>query len=509
MGVIDGNPVSAAYTNPLYLDATNDDTMFGKLTMNDAGAGSGSSITNIQKEFNAIASFTGNAVNGALSNLPPFSNNEGFGSDDLFTRLDAVSGKFHSVTGHGHTGAAGDGPQIAAAAIGAVPLQSYPNEGTMLAGITGSSVDVSTELTGKVPSSLSTVEGVVVNSPYNHILIKQGSGPNINDNYVDAFGNIVQGRLTYSFPTWTLSFHVDIAGVETPYSFASASDIKWFYQELFNPMGSPPVYSNLFFIPSDNATSDVVDASTTQRGVVNTTTQGFSGNKFFTGDLNAQAKMIGDKVVDNTTTGLTAAMPAPSKFVVEITNASLVSIGTITGGTDAQYFIAINKTGADIKILNYTVSNGIYTGTGSDIFFKKDSAALFVYVNSLSAWFVCSGSGGGDEQIYPIPIAANVTTFTNLSGLSFPLASVSGLQISYSIKETSSLKFRTGLFTVATDGTNVSYFDETHSETAQIGQGSEGLQLDAQISGGFVNIRFKNSDTVNGATMQCFVKRFI
>lgn len=507
-GVVDGNPVSAAYTNPKFLDADGDDTAFGKLTLNDAGAGSGPLITNIQLEFNSIASWSGRPTNGALVNLPPYSNNEGFGSDDSFTRVDAISGKFHSVTGHGHTGAAGDGPLIAAAAIGSVPLQSYPTEGILLSGVTGTSIDVSTELTGKVPSTTSTQNGVVVNAPYNKILIKQGSGPNVNDNYVDAFGNIVYGRLTESVGVWTLSFYVDLSGVETAYNFVLSSDIKWFYQELFNPLLSPPVYSNLFFVPSDNATSDVVDASSTQRGLINTLSQSFNGDKTFIANLIAQAKVIGDKVVDSSTTGTATALPAPIKFIVELTNASLVSIQTITGGTDSQYFIAINKTGNDIKLLNYTISNGIYTGTGSDIFVKKDSAALFVYVNSLSAWFVVSGSGGGDEKIYPVSIANNITTFTNLTGLSFPLASVNGLHISYSIKESSSLKFRTGLFTVATDGTNISFFDEIYSQTDQIGQGSEGLELDAQIIGGFVNIRFKNSDITNTATMECYVKKF-
>lgn len=507
-GVVDGNPVNAAYTNPRFWDADGDDTGFGKYTLNDAGVGSGASILNIQKEFNSISFFIGRTINSSLTNLPGFSNNQGYGlSDDLTTRVDTISGQFHNLTGHGHTGNPGDAPQIQGNALTGIPLMSFPLQGINLIGVTGTGIDVSAELTGKFPSALPTTLGVVVNGPYNKILLSQASGLNTGDSFVDAFGNIVYGRLSYSFPNWQLDFFVDIAGAETAYNFLSASDISWFYQELFNPVDSTPVYSAQFFIPSDNATSDVVDATTTQRGLVNTLSQSFAGAKSFTGDLIAQAKVIGDSVIDAVTTGSSAALPAPSKLIVELTDPSLVSISTITGGVLPQVFIAVNNTGANVKLISYVGANGLYTG-GQDIYLKKDTAALFSYVPSLSGWFVVSGSGGGASQVYPIALTANVTSFTNISELTFLLSEFRGVQVDYSIKEASSNKFRTGRLTVVSDGVSGNYFDSIEVQTSQIGQGSEGLELDAQVSGGSVNIRYKNTDVVNGATMECFVQKF-
>lgn len=402
-GVIDGNPVNAAYTNPKFLDADGDDTALGKLTLSDIGLGSGSSITNIQKEFNSVSFWIGRTVNGSLTNLPAFTNNQGFGSDNVLTRVDSISAKFHSTTGHVHTGNPGDAPQVQANTIANTPLASYATRGTDLSAVTGSSTDVSSTLTGKAQSAASNILGVVVNAPYNKIILRQATGAATGDAFLDAFGNVVYGRLTWAASVWTLSFYVDLSGTETAYSFASASDIAWYYQELFNPLNNPPVYSENFFMPSDNATQDVVDASTTQRGLVNTGTQSLAGAKTLTGNLTLQAKLIGDIVIDSSTTGSTAALPAPSKMIVELTNASLASIGTITGGIASQFFTAVNNTGSDVIIKSYVGSNGIYTGTGQDITFKADSAALFVYVSALAGWFVVSGSGGGGSAFQEAP----------------------------------------------------------------------------------------------------------
>jgi hypothetical protein len=133
---------------------------------------------------------------------------------------------------------------------------------------------------------------------------------------------------------------------------------------------------------------------------------------------------------------------------------------------------------------------------------------LFVYVPALTGWFVVSGAGGGAEQVYPISLAANQTTFATIPELSFALSEFKGVIFDYSIKEASTNKFRTGRFSAASDGVVVNYFDEIFVQTSQIGQGSEGLELDATISGGNINIRFKNTDVVNGATMECFVQKF-
>jgi hypothetical protein len=60
-----------------------------------------------------------------------------------------------------------------------------------------------------------------------------------------------------------------LAGVETAYTFAVSSDVRYYYQEIFNPMGgNAPVYSEFASIPSDNATADILTATTTIQGKV-------------------------------------------------------------------------------------------------------------------------------------------------------------------------------------------------------------------------------------------------
>ena len=58
----------------------------------------------------------------------------------------------------------------------------------------------------------------------------------------------------------------NVAGVETAYSFSGSNAVRWYYQELYNPLLSTPVYSEFAFIPSDNATADVLTATTSIQG---------------------------------------------------------------------------------------------------------------------------------------------------------------------------------------------------------------------------------------------------
>lgn len=268
MGVSDGQAVSAAVTNPAFLDANADDTGFGVYDLaNTANPASGPTVFNVQREINSLDAFTGRPAASAFNATPTWTNNDvGLSTDTVKLRADNLTERFNPTTGHTHDGTAGEGPQIIASDLASVPLRGYVIQGTDLVGVTGSSSNVSTELTGKTDSSGPTVEGVVVTAPDNKVIIRQASGVDTDDVYRDANGNIVYARLTFSTPVWTLSYYVDLSGVETAYSFAGASDVRWYYQELYNPMVNPPVYSEFAAIPSDNATSDVITATTTLQG---------------------------------------------------------------------------------------------------------------------------------------------------------------------------------------------------------------------------------------------------
>ncbi|MBL0233245.1 MAG: hypothetical protein IPQ08_06230 [Chitinophagaceae bacterium] len=285
-GVAAGSPVSAANTNQAFLDANGDDTGVGVYTLNNTLTATGPQIDNIQREHNSIASFTGKATNSVKNDLPSWTNNQvGASTDPLKLRSDLLTARFDGTTGHAHTGATGEGPQVTAPNIASVRLHGYFLRGTDLIAVTGTSTDVSTPLIGKIPSSSQTVKGVVVVAPDNKVILQQATGVNQGAEIKDGSGNIVYGRVTESVGVWTLSYFVLLSGVETAYNFVVATDVAWFYQELFNPITDAPVYSELATIPSDNITADIVDASATQRGAVNTADQAFGGIKRFLNQL--------------------------------------------------------------------------------------------------------------------------------------------------------------------------------------------------------------------------------
>jgi hypothetical protein len=393
--IIDGTPVDAATTNAALLGRQADDTATGVIGLNNTTAASGAALTNIQREMNSLDSFTGNTPNQVYNSKPAYSNNEGFGvNDDLRTRTDSVSGKFNSSSGHAHTGTAGDAPPVSSSHIAPVYLKTFIAQGVNLSAVSGLTFDVSTQLSGSTPSSGSTIKGVVINAPYNRIALRSA-----NDSIIaDGSGNEVYARLTNSGSTWTLTFFVDLAGTETAYTLPLTATVKWYYTKLINPIADAGYeYSSPFVIPSDNATADVVDASTTQRGLVNTGAQSFSGKKEFQGGVKLESSIETPESIDSTTTGAGASL-APIAPLIRITNGSLVSINNISSPTDGKQFILINGTGINITIINNsggTPVNRIRTGTGSNLSMANDSSLIFCYDAATSLWQVVGGSGSG------------------------------------------------------------------------------------------------------------------
>jgi len=273
MGVLDGQPVSAAVTNPAFLDADSDDTALGKISFNNISdpSVSGSAVNNIQREINAISSYTGKATNLPIGTTPSWTNNQlGTSTDSLFIRSNTLTGAFDGSLGHIHDGTDGQGPLLPGSSLSSIPLMGFIVQGVTLTGVTGSTWNVTTQLTGKTPSTGDTSLGVVVNTPYNKVILrdpqgteftKTGGGP---DN-----GAVIYGRVTEAAGVWTLSFYyLSSTSVETSYSFATSETIDWYYQELYAPNISTPVYSPISVTPSDNTTSDVVDATETTAGKV-------------------------------------------------------------------------------------------------------------------------------------------------------------------------------------------------------------------------------------------------
>ncbi len=418
MGVFDGQSVSAGVTNPAFIDANQDDSTLAKLALNDQDVStvSGSQVVNAQRELNSEASFTGKSLNSAKNDLPSYTNDEGFtANQNLKTRLDGVSGKFKQSGGHSHNPAlTGDGAPIQASYLQGVSLRALVQQGVDIVGVTGSSSDISLQFSLKNPSSNATTLGVVVNNPQNMIAIRQASGANQGDSYLDSLGNIVYARVTYAASVWTLNFYSLISSTETAYSFASASNVSFYYQEIYNPLTGGPVYNPMLFIPSENTTADVVDASSTQRGVVTTGNQSFAGEKDFTGNVQIQSKVFGDVETNSVATGASAALTNPNKLVVLLTNASLTSILSVAASSPVknQNVILINKTGADVIINNSNANAGeILTGTGSNITFKNNQAVFLSYDATNLRWVLC-GSGGAQFTTQAIGSTPNANGYS-------------------------------------------------------------------------------------------------
>lgn len=245
MGVLDGQSVNQAITNPAFINKNQDDTMGNILGFNRAG--SGSSIADIQFTANRLYAATGasESSTGTVYGAPANTITDG---DSHETALTDLADKFSNSTGHDHDGSAGNGNAIATSSLSGTALLSFTTQGSTLSiGSTGNSYDVSAYMGGYSPSSNSTTAGVVVNTPYNRVMLLYGDSAKYRDQVVDASGNLYYGRLTYAASVWTLSFYVEISGVETAASIASGTTLLWFFRQLQNPITSTsPNYNSVF-----------------------------------------------------------------------------------------------------------------------------------------------------------------------------------------------------------------------------------------------------------------------
>lgn len=398
--IINGTPVDAPTTNTALLGRQADDTATGIISWANTDVLSGPTILNGQLEWNGLDFWTGRTANDPYNTTPAWTTNESFlSSDNLFIRTDDLSNKFPVLTGHVHAGSPGDGGFISAPSIISVSLSGIIRRGVDILAVTGGFSDVSSQFSSAVPSLSGAAQGIVVNAPENQGVIRQATGANEGDEFVDAFGNTVYSRITNSGGvggTWTLTYYVLIGGTETPYSFATPVDVAFYYQQLVNPINNGFPYNPFWAIPSDNATQDVVDATPTQSGKVNTTTQSFGGLKTFNQGIGYF------EYADGTVTGSSAAIPLGTYRWVQLTNASLVSVATISTPTAGEIRIITNLTGNPINILNESGSpstNRITTGTGNDIKLEN-TGTIFVAYDAISFRWRAIGSDEGISSLF-------------------------------------------------------------------------------------------------------------
>lgn len=100
MGVLDGQSVNAATTNPAFINKNISDQMPNQLDFTSSASGFGSNVINIQKTVNAIFSFVGASLSSAYNSLPSWvTNNFGTSTDTIFSRVSSIDSAFSPSNG--------------------------------------------------------------------------------------------------------------------------------------------------------------------------------------------------------------------------------------------------------------------------------------------------------------------------------------------------------------------------------------------------------------------------
>lgn len=392
-----------------------DNTYAGEQNLADTNPLSGTAIANSQKEHNSIASYVGKTPNTAADALPTWTNNDvGSPTDTVTARLEALTENQNNVTGHAHGGAVGDG-----APIDASDLSNVNNFYALYAMVNvpaaeGTDDDVSSLFGSETAGGDTSTEGVVTSPPQNKVVILDENGEFIED----GSGNRVYGRLTFAALVWTLSYFVNISGTETAYSLP-AQDINVYFKKVYSQANRPTFGADFGDFFSADLTADVVDATSTQRGVVSTGAQNFGGLKTYVDGavlqslLRASGKVESDIFTDSTTTGSAQTLANPTKEVIRLTNASLVSITGITAPVSgfAHKAILINRVGTPVTLLNDvgTAANRILTGTAEDLVLEVDAAVAVVYDVTTAKWQVVGGSGSGGGGALEVYATENIS----------------------------------------------------------------------------------------------------
>lgn len=389
MGVQDGFPVSAGYTNPRFISKNTDDVMPFGLGFTFASAGP--NIASIQAAVNKLYTASGasesatgtvyNATAGTISN-----------GQNYQTALTVLANKFAAATGHQHTGNPGDGPILPATSLTGFSLLGYIQAGTTITGANGSSTDVSSLMSGKSPSTDINTPGVCVDSDHNKIRLFSATTATAYQELVDNQGNIIYGRLTYLSSVWTLSYYSEQAGTETDYSGFSSQNLYWYFQELFYPNLTTSIYNPVMdlFVSALNINPNVGTFGSASESIVFTVNA--KGVITAVADLaiqiaesqvtNLVSDLAGKQPVGNYITslvgGVTASGPGASTATV-VTNADLTgpitSVGNGTSvasqtGTGSTFVMSASPTlTGTINLANLEVSGNsvISTNTNGDI----------------------------------------------------------------------------------------------------------------------------------------------
>ncbi len=266
MGVSNNQYANEDTFNDAFMDKNDDTFTTGVVTLQNIDAPSGDTVENIQRELNANASFTGQVLDQLKTSLPTWASDiVGAAFDSIKMRVEALVALFDGTSGHTHDGSDGNGPLLSPSVILEPTLHAFYYRATDLTGVTGSSVVVTTQMAGKIAYSTGDpTPGVNTGVGVNLIILKSAVDT-LGKSLRDASGKRIFGRLTELAGVWTLSFYTETATVESAYTFAVATNIAWYYSELYNPIDNDPsasFFSDLPYIESDTDTGELAISGT-------------------------------------------------------------------------------------------------------------------------------------------------------------------------------------------------------------------------------------------------------
>lgn len=405
--------------NTRLMSRTVDTSTLGRVDLQNILAESGPSVSNVQRNINALASALGIPTNQVFDYLHPWVYAFiGAADDTVVEKIEALIQRFQAVGGHNHNGIDGNGPAISASTLLDInPFQAVW-QGDEIAGVTGSSVDVSSLFTLKAPGGSPTSAGVITGPPSNRV---QLFDPNDGSFIEDGTGKRVFGRLTEAAGVWTLSFFVFDAGVEVAHNFALAQDLSLFYLEVFGLADRPTIPATPDF-STLNVSADIPDATISVRGLVNTGAQDFAGNKTLDGNLRLFSALQGNQE-SNSQSGSNVVLTRAEITVIGLSNNSLVSvagIGALAGDDSKIQFIA-NLTSNPVTIVHDLGANGFLIPGEENFDLGAGQAMLCLYDEDLDRWQVISGAGGagGGVGYYETPAGAINGVNTTFGPLTF------------------------------------------------------------------------------------------
>lgn len=423
----------------------------------------------IQRLLNALSFALGIPVTAVYNYVIAWSTNVvGSSTDSAKLRIENLTNKFLGTPGlsHAHSGVPGQGEKISATNLLDINNFFGLRQITSITGATGGSTVITTAMSGKTPGGGTSTAGVITSGSFNRAELKN---PSNGDFYEDGSGNRVYGRVTEASGIWTLTYYIFNAGTETPYSFSGSNDIDIYFVEVFTQLTRPTISPDAGAMGSADATADVVDASATQRGVINTLAQSLAGVKTFLAAIVLDSLTVGSipfigsgKAISEAATKLFwdatnfrlglgnnapntgldlatdlayrrsaevsvstfTALSTVARSFIGLTGTTASEIQGIANGFDGKELEVHNETNQTITFKNdnagASAANRIYTTDAGDLSVAPNTSAHFKYNATLSRWLVTGGGGGGGGGLFYLTgTRASPQNITAAGGIAF------------------------------------------------------------------------------------------